>query len=65
MITKITVAEAAKKMGITPMCLRIALRNGKFSQFGEAWKNEEKWTYYINENRLEQYLNAKSVNDEL
>jgi len=64
-ITKITVAEASKMMGIAPMCLRIALRNGKFSQFGEAWKNNEKWTYYINKERLEQYLNAKGVNDEL
>ena len=65
MITKITVAEASKKMGIAPMCLRIALRNGKFSQFGEAWKNNEKWTYYINAERLEQYLEAGNVNKEL
>ncbi len=65
MKTKITVAEAAQKMGINPMCLRIALRQGKFSQFGEAWKNEEKWSYYINKERLEQYLNAKGVNDGL
>ena len=65
MKTKITVDEAAKRMGIAPMGLRIALRNGKFNQFGEAWKNEEKWTYYINRDRLEQYLNAKGVNDEL
>lgn len=56
MITKITVAEAAKLIGITPMCLRIAMRQGKFSQFGEAWKNDEKWTYYINKNRLQEYL---------
>lgn len=65
MTTKITIAEASKMMGITPMCLRIALRQGKFSQFGEAWKNEEKWTYYINRERLEQYLKARNINDEL
>jgi len=53
---KVTVAEAAKKLGTSPMGLRIALRNGKFSFFGEAWKNDEKWTYYINENRLNEYL---------
>jgi len=63
--TKITVEEASKLMGITPMGLRIALRQNKFSQFGEAWKNKEKWTYYINAERLEQYLKAKGVNDEL
>ncbi|MBU5312298.1 hypothetical protein KQI38_09680 [Tissierella carlieri] len=52
---KITVNEAAKILGISPMGLRIALRQGKFSEFGEAWKNETKWTYYINKNRLENY----------
>lgn len=64
-MTKITVAEASKMMGITPMALRIALRQGRFSQFGEAWKNDEKWSYYINRNRLEQYLKAEGVNNEL
>lgn len=59
---KITVKEAAKLLNVTPMGLRIALRQGRFSDFGEAWKNEEKWTYYINKDRLENYLNAGSKN---
>ncbi len=59
---KITVNEAAKMLGISPMGLRIALRQGKFKDFGEAWKNKEKWTYYINKNRLENYLNGGSKN---
>lgn len=62
---RMTVAEAAKKLEMSPMALRIAMRQGKFSFFGEAWKNDEKWTYYINRNRLEQYLKAEGVNDEL
>ena len=62
---RMTVAEAAKKLEMSPMALRIALRQQKFSQFGQAWKNDEKWTYYINRNRLEQYLKAEGVNDEL
>ena len=65
MPTKITVAEASKLLGITQMALRIALRQGRFSQFGEAWKNDEKWSYYINRARLEQYLKAEGVNNEL
>ena len=65
MPTKITVAEASKLLGITQMGLRIALRQQRFSQFGEAWKNDEKWSYYINRNRLEQYLKAEGVSDEL
>lgn len=56
MSVKITVEEAAKMLEVTPMSLRIALRQGKFKEFGEAWKNEEKWTYYINRARLENYL---------
>ncbi|TAH62234.1 MAG: hypothetical protein EWM50_05525 [Gottschalkiaceae bacterium] len=56
MSVKITIDEAAKMLEITPMGLRLALRQGKFKEFGEAWKNEEKWTYYINKTRLEIYL---------
>lgn len=63
--TKITVAEAAKIMGIAPMCLRIALRQGKFTSFAQAWQNNDRWTYYINKERFEQYLKAKNINDEL
>jgi hypothetical protein len=53
---RMTVAEAAKKLEMSPMALRIAMRQGKFSFFGKAWQNEEKWTYYINRNRLEEYI---------
>ena len=62
---KVVVSEAAKQLGMSAQGLRIALQRGKFSQFGEAWKNDEKWTYYINRNRLEQYLKAEGVNNEL
>lgn len=53
---RMTIAEAAKKLEMSPMALRIAMRQGKFSFFGEAWQNDEKWTYYINRNRLEEYI---------
>ena len=53
---RMTVAEAAKKLEMSPMALRIALRQQKFSQFGQAWKNDTKWSYYINRNRLEEYI---------
>ena len=64
-MARITIEKASKMLNMSPMCLRVALRQNKFNQFGEAWKNKEKWTYYINAERLEQYLNAKGVNDEL
>ncbi len=53
---KIKIEDASKLLGTSPMGLRLALRNGKFSYFGEAWKNEEKWTYYINAHRLYEYI---------
>ena len=54
-----TVAEASKKLEMSPMALRIALRQQRFSQFGQAWKNDEKWSYYINRNRLEEYIKGE------
>jgi hypothetical protein len=53
---RMTVAAAAKELGMSAMALRFALRKGKFSQFGEAWKNEEKWTYYINPYQFYKYI---------
>lgn len=56
---KVSIEEASKLLNMSQMGLRIALRNNKFSYFGEAWKNDEKWTYYINRNRLEEYVGIK------
>lgn len=56
---KINVTEAAKILRMSPEGLRAALRNGKFSYFGEAWKtneDNEKWYYYINSNRFLEYI---------
>ena len=32
-----------RNLEMSPMALRIALRQQKFSQFGQAWKNDRKW----------------------
>lgn len=53
---RLKVSEAAKELGMSAMALRFALRKGKFDQFGEAWKNEEKWTYYINPHQFYKYI---------
>jgi hypothetical protein len=60
---KVNIAEAAEILGMSAQGLRIALQRGKFSYFGEAWKNDEKWTYYINRNRLEEYAGIKKRNE--
>lgn len=50
------VSEAAKKLGMNTQTLRLALQQDKFP-FGVAVKtSENRWTYYINEQRLENYL---------
>lgn len=52
------VEEAAKKLGMNPQTLRMALQQNKFD-FGVAVKtSENRWTYYINKRKLETYLNG-------
>lgn len=52
---KLTVPEAAAIMGCDPQFLRIALRQGRFSEFGTAVKMK-RWVYYINTERFYRYL---------
>ena len=50
------VSEAAKKLGMNTQTLRLALQQRLFP-FGVAVKtSENRWTYYINQKRLERYL---------
>lgn len=50
------VSEAASKLGMNTQTLRLALQQQLFP-FGVAVKtSENRYTYYINENRLEKYL---------
>ena len=50
------VSDAAKKLGMNTQTLRLALQQRLFP-FGEAIKtSENRYTYYINEKRLERYL---------
>ena len=55
------VSEAAKKLGMNTQTLRLALQQ-KLFPFGEAVKtSENRYTYYINEIRLEKYLKGELV----
>ena len=51
MTERLTVEEAAGIMGVSPMFLRIGLRNGRFP-FGTAVKFDKQWRYYINPERF-------------
>ncbi|MFS8571618.1 MAG: hypothetical protein LOD85_01130 [Clostridia bacterium] len=53
---RMSVEEAARRMGVTPMFLRMGLRLGKFP-FGTAIQtSRSRWTYYINRKRFEVYM---------
>lgn len=53
----ITVAEAAKRLGKSTQFVRIALQKGVVS-FGFAVKNKSKWSYYISERKLNEFIGA-------
>lgn len=55
------VSEAAKKMGMSTQTLRLGLRQRLFP-FGEAiLTSDQRYTYYINEERLERYLKGDDL----
>ena len=63
MSSRISVVEAARLMGVTPMFLRIGLREGKFP-FGTAVRMPGgRWSYYINATRFERYLTGMDMGE--
>lgn len=50
-----TVKEAARLMGKSEQFVRIGLRNGRLP-FGTAVKMSQRWTYYINRKRFEDFI---------
>lgn len=59
---RLTITEAAEIMGVTPMFLRLALREGRFS-FGTAVKME-RWVYYINSSRFYKFMSGGDEKNE-
>lgn len=56
------VSEAAKQLGMTTQTLRLGLQQDKFP-FGTAIRTSEKrFTYYVNEERLKNYLEGRDIN---
>ena len=55
------VSTAAKMIGMSTQTLRLALQQNLFD-FGVAIKtSENRYTYYINEERLKEYLKKEAV----
>jgi len=60
---RISVDEAARRMGVTPQFLRLGLRAGKFT-FGTAVQMPGgRWSYYINATRFERYLTGMDMGE--
>ena len=58
--TRMPVAEAAARMGITPQALRMGLRHGRFP-FGTAVKMERRWVYYISRERFDRWMRGEDM----
>lgn len=58
-VSIILVSEAAKKIGMNTQTLRLALQQNKFDWGVAIQTSPKRFTYYINEARLEQYLLLK------
>lgn len=56
---KLTVEEAARIMGVTPMFVRLGLRRKEFP-FGVAIEGK-RWAYYINAERFRAYMEARDL----
>ena len=57
---RVSVNEAARRMGVTPQFLRLGLRAGKFP-FGTAVKMSSEWTYYISRTRFELWMAGRDI----
>ena len=52
---KITVAQAAEKMGVSQQFVRIGLQRG-ILDFGVAVKMSNRWTYHISKEKFYNYM---------
>lgn len=59
-MSRISVEQAAAKMGVTPQFLRLGLRAGRFP-FGVAIKFEKQWRYYINPIRFRKWMAGEDL----
>lgn len=58
MKNRVTVKDAAQRMGVSEQFVRIGLQRGLLP-IGCAVQMSSKWTYFISATKLENYLNGK------
>ena len=57
---KLTVKEAAAKMGVTPRFVHMGLQHQRLP-FGVAVKMDKRWSYHINPARFEKWLQGEDM----
>ncbi len=62
-VGKIQVTEAAEIMGVSPMFLRMGLRQNRFP-FGTAVFMKKRWAYYIHPVKFKAYMEGKEVEEQ-
>ena len=55
-MSRVSVAEAARRMGVSPQFIRIGLQRN-ILPIGYAVKMSDRFTYYISEKKLNEYIN--------
>lgn len=58
-VQRITVKEAAQELSMDPQCLRYMMRKGTLP-IGHVLESEERCTYYIYREKLDNYLAGKT-----
>ena len=53
---RVTVAEAANRLGVSQQFIRIGLQR-RILPFGCAVKMSDRWTYHISKKLLDEYIN--------
>lgn len=59
---KLTVKEAASRMGVTPRYIYYGLQDGVLP-FGTAVKMDGRYSYYINKTRFEKWMAGEDMKE--
>ena len=62
MKNRVTVKDAAQRMGVSEQFVRIGLQRGLLP-IGCAVQMSSKWTYYVSSTKLDNYLNGGITKD--
>ena len=57
---RLTPAQAAKRLGVNPQAVRVALQQGT-APYGYAWKAGSKWAFHISPKKLDEYIGAQDT----